>query len=478
MATISSTGVGSGLDVNSIVTSLMSVEQRPLTLLQTAASGIQTKLSAFGTLQSQLSSLGDVVTRIADPTAWNPMRVDVGDSSVASATATNAAAAGNHTLEVSQLAKSQVLASGPVLPATKAIGTGKLTIELGKTTNGVFAPNDGTSPVQVTIDPSNQTLAGIRDAINASKAGVTASIVTGSAGAQLVLRGGDGEAGSMRILVTQDGDTNTTDANGLSALAYDPAANSGQGRNLTQTQPAQDARFSIDGIALSSANNAPTGVLDGVTLTLKGETDGPVALNVAVETTAVRKNVNDFVNAYNALNTLVRNQTQADPTGKANGALQADSTAVSLLNQMRALLQGQVTGAASTSSNLSIAGIQMQRDGSLQVNDAKLTPLLSDPAQLAKLFAQPQAGSDADSRGFAVRFKAWTKALAGDTGTLQSRVDGLKRSQTDNQKRQDDENDRLTRKEAALRAQYQALDTQMTTLNQRMAQMKSALGLS
>ncbi|TFZ08352.1 flagellar filament capping protein FliD [Ramlibacter humi] len=477
MASISSTGVGSGLDVNTIVTQLMSVEQRPLTLLQTTASGIQTKLSAFGTLQGQIASLGDVVTRIADPSAWNPMRVDLGDSSVATATATTAASAGAHSLEVEQLAKSQVLASGPFLPATKPVGTGKLTIELGTTTNGVFAPRDGSSPVPITIDSSNQTLAGIRDAINASKAGVTASIVTGSGGAQLVLRGGDGAAGSMRILVADD-DNDDTNAAGLSQLAYDPAAGAAAGRNLTQTQQAQDAKFSIDGVALTSATNTPSDALQGVTITLKGETGGPVALNVAVETTAVRKNINDFVNAYNALNTLVRNQTQADPTGKANGALQADSTAVSLLNQMRALLQGQVIGAASTSSSLSVAGIAIQRDGSLQVTDAKLTPLLSDPAQLAKLFAQPQAGTDAGSRGFAVRFKAWAKALTGDAGALQSRLDGLKRSQSDNQKRQDAENDRLARKEAALRAQYQALDTQMTTLNQRMAQMKSALGLS
>jgi flagellar hook-associated protein 2 len=475
LASITSTGVGSGLDVNTIVSSLMAVEQRSLTQLQTTASGIQTKLSAFGTLQGTLSSLGDVASRLATASAWNPMRADVGDTTAAAATASTSATAGSHTLEVQQLAQPQVLASGPFASSTAVVGTGTLTIELGTTVAGVFTPKSGNAPLSITIDAGKQTLAGVRDAINAAKAGVTASIVTGSGGAQLVLRGADGAAGTMRILATADGDGNAADAAGLSALAFDPAATAGAGRNLTQTQAAQDAKFSLDGVALTSATNTPPDALEGVAITLKKVTTGPVALNVAVETTAVRKNVNDFVSAYNALNTLVRNQTTTD--GKTRGALQADSAAVSLLNQMRSLLQGQVTGATGVSS-LSAAGIAIQRDGSLAVTDAKLTPFLSDPAQLRKLFAQEQSGGDADSRGFGVRFKAWAKTLTGEDGALATRVASLKRNVEANQKRQDSEEDRLARVESRLRAQYQRLDSQMTDLNARMAQMKSALGIA
>ncbi len=475
MPTITSTGVGSGLDVNSIVSGLMTLEKRPLELMKAQASSIQTKLSAFSTLQSSLASLGDVAARVSDPAAWQPMRVDVGDATVVSASAGAKSVPGSHTLEVEQLAQSQVLASGWYSSTSAAVGSGTLTIELGTTAGGVFTPRSGGSPVSVTIDPSRQTLADVRDAINAAKAGVTASIVTGAQGAKLVLRGADGADSSVRVLATSDADGSATDASGLSALAWDPAAAAGAGRNLTQTQAAQDAKFSIDGVALTSATNTPSDALEGVSLTLRKATTGPVQLNVAVDTVAVRKNVNDFISAYNALNALVRNQTQTD--GKTRGPLQADSSAVSLLNQLRSMLQGSLPGASGTNS-LSQAGISLQRDGSLQVTESKLAPLLSDPAQLARLFSQPQSGADANTKGLGLRFKEWARALTGEGGALASRIDGLKRSATDNEKRQDRESDRVALTESRLRAQYQRLDTQMSDLNARMAQMKSSLGLA
>jgi flagellar hook-associated protein 2 len=476
MATVTSTGVGSGLDVNTIVSSLMTVEKRPLQQLQTQASGLQTKLSAFGTLQSQIASLGDVATRLASADAWNPMQVDSTDSGAVSASATATASAGSHSVQVSQLAQSQVLASNYYAASSSTVGTGTLTIEVGTTASGVFTPRTGAAPVTVTIAAADQTLAGVRDAINAAKAGVTASIVTGAGGARLVLRGADGADSSVRIGVA-DGDGSNTDATGLSALAWDPAATAGTGKNLGQTQAAQDARFTLDGVELTSATNTPAAALEGVTLTLKKVTTDPVQLNATVTTMAVRKNVNDFVNAWNSLNNLLRTQTQADPTGKTRGALQADSTATRLLSGLRSMLQGSVTGLTEAGS-LATAGIELQRDGSLLVVESRLAPLLAQPAKLAKLFAQAGTEADPASRGFAVRFKAWTTGLTATDGVLTSRVEGLKKSVTDNGKRQDKEQDRVDRTETLLRAQYQRLDSQMSTLNAQMARMKSSLGLA
>jgi flagellar hook-associated protein 2 len=475
MASITSTGVGSGLDVNTIVTSLMSLEKRPLTQLQTQASSIQTRLSAFGSLQGQLANLGDVAARLGQASAWTPMLADSTDSASVSATASASATAGSHAIEVQQLAQAQVLATGPYASSTTVVGTGTLTLEIGATVGGAFSAKSGSSPVAIAITAANQTLAGIRDAINGAKAGVTASIVTGSDGARLVLRGAEGAASSVRLTVV-DGDGTATDMAGLSALAWDPAAATGAGRNLGQSQVAQDARFTVDGVALTSATNTPSDVLEGVALTLKKVTASPIQVGVSVQTVAVRKNVNDFVAAYNALNSLLRNQTQADPSGKSRGALQADSSAVALLNQLRTMLRGDVTGGSGV-SGLAAAGIELQRDGSLLVKDDKLTPLLSKPQELARLFSQAQSGTDANSRGFGVRFKEWAKTLAGEAGPLASRVDSLKRSVTDNEKRQDLLQDRLERTEARLRAQYQRLDSQMSDLNARMVRMKSSLGL-
>jgi flagellar hook-associated protein 2 len=476
LATITSTGVGSGLDVNSIVTGLMSVEKQPLQKLQTQASSIQTKISAFGNLQAQISALGDVANRLATATNWAPMQADSNDSASVSATAGAAAAVGTHAVEVQQLAASQVLASGNYASSATVVGTGTLTIDIGTTSGGAFTPRSGSLPTIVTIDGGKNTLAGIRDAINAANAGVTASIVNGAAGARLVLRGADGADSSVRIKAADD-DGNATDTTGLSALAWDPAAAAGAGANLAQTQAAQDAKFTVDGVALTSATNAPSTALDGVTFTLKKVTTAPVTLSVSVTTMAVKKNVNDFVNAWNSLNTQLRNQTKVDPTGKARGPLQADSTAERLLDNLRSLLGGSLTGATGVSS-LAAAGIELQRDGSLLVNDTRLTPLLSQPAQLGQLFSQAQNGTDGTSSGFAVRFKAWTTGLTATDGVLTNKVDGLKRSATDLQKRQDSEQDRIDRTELRLRAQYQRLDSQMSTLNAQMARMKSSLGLA
>lgn len=472
MPSITSTGVGSGLDVNAIVSSLMSVEKRPLTQLQVQASTLQTRISAFGALKSQLSSLGDVAGRLATATNWNPMKVESSSTTALTATVASGAAPGRHSLAVTRLAQAQVLSSAAQASSAAVLGTGTLTLEVGKTEGGVFTPRSGSTAVTVTITEANQTLAGVRDAINAAKAGVTASIVQGSEGARLVLRGADGAESSLRVTAA-DADGNSTDAAGLSALAYDPAAAAGAGRNLTQGQAAQDALLKIDGIDVTSASNTVTGALEGVTLQLRQVGSEPVTVDVTNDAGALRKNVNDFVNAYNALNKLVQAQTQVDASGANRGPLQADSTAVNLLNGLRTQLRGSVAGLQEPAS-LAAAGIELQRDGSLKVDDKKFAPLLENPQQLAGLFSQAGEG---DARGFGVRFKAWAEALTGTAGPVAARTEGLQRSIDGNRKQQDAAQDRLARTEARLRAQYQRLDTQMSALNAQMKQMAASLGL-
>lgn len=471
---MSSTGIGSGLDVTSIVNGLMTIEKQPLTQLQKQAASFQTRLSAFGTLQSQLSTLRDVSDRLASADAWRPVLATLGKPEVATATATAAAAAGTHTLEVQQLARPQILASGRYAASSAPVGTGTLTLTLGTTAaDGSFTPRAGATPATVTITAANNTLAGVRDAINAAKSGVTASIVNDAQGSRLVLRGADGADSSVRIDAADD-DGNATDAAGLSALAWNPAAPVTAA--MAQTQSAQDARFSLDGVALTSATNSPKDVLDGVTLTLRQATTEPVQLTVAVQDAGIRKNVTDFVNAYNALNTTLRNQTQADPSGASRGALQADSTAVSLLNGLRGVVRGAVAGLQAPNS-LAAAGIALQQDGSLKIDEARFAKALESPGQLAGLFTRPQDGADPNSRGLALRLREFTKAMAADDGTVGSRMAGIRRTVDANKKQQDALEARLERTEVRLRAQYQALDTQMSSLNAQMAKMKSALGL-
>lgn len=470
MPSITSTGVGSGLDVNSIITSLMTLEQRPLVQLQAQASGIQSKISAFASLKGQLSNLGDVAGKLADPANWKPVKVESSTTTALTVTASSGAVPGQHSLTVSRLAQAQVLSSGAYASSSSVVGTGKLTLEIGKTEDGVFTPGADNKPVTIDINAGNGTLTGVRDAINAAGAGVTASIVNGTGGARLVLRSADGAENTIRVTATDD-DGNATDAAGLSALAYDPAAAAGSGRNLTQSQAAQDAAFTIDGIEVTSASNTVTGAIEGVTLQLRQVTTEPVSVSIANDTAALRKNIDSFVGAYNALNKLLQSQTQADTNNR--GPLQADSTAVSLLNNLRTMLRGSVSGLGVPDS-LAAAGIELQRDGSLLVSDKKLAPLLDQPAQLAALFTQKGGG---DARGFGERFKSWAQTLTGAEGPLTTRTEGLQRSVETNQKQQETMQDRLERTEKRLRAQYQRLDTQMSSLNGQMQQMLASLGM-
>ncbi|CAN5612455.1 flagellar filament capping protein FliD [soil metagenome] len=473
---ISSTGVGSGLDVNSIVTQLMALEQRPLTLLQTKATTIQTTISAFGSLKSQLSNLDTVATRLGDPANWNPLSTSSTDSATVSASASATASAGSYAVEVTQLAQAQALSSGTFASSSTVVGTGQLVLELGTTAAGVFTPRTGILPKLITIDSSNQTLGGIRDAINASGAGVTASIVTSGGASRLVLRSPTGADSSMRLTAT-DADGNSTDTTGLSALAWDPAASVGAGRNMNQTQGALDANYSLNGLQLTSATNSPADVVNGLTLKFSKLTTVPVEVGISIDNAGLRKNINDFVTAYNGVNTLMKSQTAADPTGGNNGPLQGDFTARSLLGALSDTLHGTVSGLG-TAASLNSVGIELQRDGSLLVNDTRLTPLLATPDKLAKLFSQPQSGSDVSSRGIGVRFKQWTDALTSDTGIIASRTQGLAASITSNNKSQDAVQTKLTATEARLRKQYQTLDTQMSNLNAQLAQLKSSLGLT
>lgn len=462
MPTITSTGVGSGLDVNSIITSLMTLEQRPLTLLQKQSATVQTQLSAFGTLKGQIAALGDVASRLADKANWNPIRADSSDSTSVTATGTAKATAGRHTLEVQQLAQSQNLVSGNFASPSAVVGTGTLQIQLGSVVGGVFTPKAGTNPTSVVIGTGSQTLAGVRDAINAANAGLSASIVTSGGVSKLVLRGQDGAESAVNISVT-DSDNNHGDTSGLSALAWTPGGTAGNGRNLTETQSAQNALYKLDGIDLVSASNSPTDVLEGVSLSLKKVTTAPVSVVLTTDSVAVRKNLNDFVKAYNDLNKLARSQTQSDPSGKSRGPLQADSTAVGVANAMREILRGNVAGLSGVAS-LSAAGLEVQRDGSLLIKEDKFAALLDKPDQLAALFAKPKSGTDAQAQGFGLRIKAWADALTNDTGPLASRTEGLQRRQAANDKQQTVEQDRIARTEARLRAQYQRLDTEMSRL--------------
>ena len=395
---LSSPGVGSGLDVNALVAKLIAVESRPLTALDRQEASYKARISVFGAIKGALSALQSTIAGLADGSALGSLSAVLADPTLAAVSAGTGAVAGSYALEVSQLAYAQKLASNGFTNTTDVVGSGSLTIEIGTTVGNVFTP--GAAGAQtVTIAPGQNTLAGIRDAVNAAKIGVTATIINDGtpSGNRLVFTGtASGAAASVRITVADD-DGNATDAAGLSQLAFDPAGTVGNGRNLSQKIAAQDAKFVIDGIDIARPSNTITDAIPGVTLTLaKTNIGAPSVLTVSQNTTTASKAVQAFVKGYNDLNATLVAFTKYDPATKTASVLTGDSTVRLVQTHLRAILSSALAGIGNGATTLSEIGVTFQPDGTLGVDNTKLNAALAnDAAGVGRVFAA--VGTTTDS---------------------------------------------------------------------------------
>ena len=465
MATISSPGLGSGLDVSSIVEQLVAIERRPIDLLTTQKTALQSKLSAFGLLKSYTTNVEDAVARLADPTLWQKTSTGSTDPSSVSATSTAAAAGGSYSVQVGQLAQSQSLASGAYLANTSSVGTGTLKIELGSWGAGpAFTPKVPASSVDVVIGAGEDSLESVRAKINAANAGVSASIIKDGSGSRLVIRSlATGAENAMRITATGAAALPTlpTDPPSLASLVYNPAAPASS--KLTQSIEAKDAQATINGLAVTSKSNTFADVIEGVTLTVGKVTSSAVQVNVGSDKDAMKKAVNDFVKAYNDISNYLSQQTRYDPDTKTAGDLQGDRATLSLQSQLRTALT-RSSGASSTYRSLSDMGIELQRSGTLTVNDTKLSAALGNLTEVSKAFANP-ASNGSGYTGLAVSMKSLTDSMTLTDGLVTTRSDGLRTSikRVDTQVAKYEERVASTR-ERLLR-QYGALDTKVASLN-------------
>lgn len=396
MATISSLGSGSGLDLESLVTKLMQAEQAPLTQLVAKEAKLQSKISALGSLKGALSTFQSSAQTLTSAASFLQATANISDSDVATVSADKTAQTGSYSLEVSQLAQSHKLKSATAFSATTdAVGTGKITIQLGSYSSGTFTVNPDKAATTISIDSSKNTLAGVRDAINAAGAGVKASIVNDGTGNRLVLTSSDtGLVNSMKITVTDD-DGNNTDTSGLSQLVYD--ASTGGTANLSEVQTAKNALFTLDGLSITKASNTVTDVISGVTLNLKTKTESAETITIARDTASVTKLVQDFVKAYNTLNSSMKEMgsytyDSTTKTGTA-GVLQGETSLRSVQSQLRSVFNG-VLGSG-TYTRLSQVGLTFQKDGTLVLDSTKLTTALeSNSAAVASLFSSNGVPTD------------------------------------------------------------------------------------
>ena len=379
---ITATGIGSGLDIDGLVTQLVAAERQAtdqrLVRNQIAR---QEELSALGTLKGSLSSLQSGLSGLSNLSSFNQNSITSSDTAAIAVSAGNDAIRGNYNVEVSQLATTESLASVAFADQdTTALGTGTLTIRRGTTdydsgsdTYNSFTLNPDTEIVNITIDESNNTLEGIRDAINEADAGVNATIVNDGTGFRLLLNAEDtGRENSFEITVddTTDGD-NDDNAVGLSRFAFNSAAT-----NLEQTIAAQDAQLTINGLAISSASNTISEVVSGVELTLNQVTESPVSVSIAEDRDAAVGAVNDFITAYNGFITTVNALSSFDPETNVSGPLLGDFTLRSVESQLGSILRGTVDGVSGEFSNLTQLGITTNSDGTLSLDTEQLNDAL------------------------------------------------------------------------------------------------------
>jgi flagellar hook-associated protein 2 len=389
---LTATGIGSGLDVEALVAQLVLSDIAPneQRINRTEAS-YQAEISAFGSIKSALASFQSAAASAANASQFKGNSATTSLFSAVTATASDGAAVGNYALEVSTLASGQSLASTTFASTSDIVGTGTLSIAVGASAYNVvsdvvdsFSPKAGVDSVAVVIDSSNNTLAGVRDAINSANAGVAASIINDGSGYRLVLTSIEtGTENSVNISVVDTGDANDTDAVGLSRFAFNTSV-----ANLDQTKAASDANLKINGLSVTSATNSVSTAVEGVTFSLKSTTESPVSISVVRDTSKAKAALEGFVDEFNSLTKALNSYTLYDPDIGKGSLLTGDATLRTLSGTVRNYLNDSVPngGIYSTLADLGITTKVL--DGTLQIDSTRLQKVLDeDPTDLARVLA-------------------------------------------------------------------------------------------
>jgi flagellar hook-associated protein 2 len=463
MATIISAGVGSGLDLNSIVTQLVEAQRAPQQeRLDTREARLQARLSGYGTLQGALSSLQQSLISLRAQTAFETRGVSIGNPDVLSATA-GSGGSGSHHVQVEALATAQRMVSDSSLEQARftspedILGTGTLTFSFGTTVQdegGYSFTAAGRETRSVTI--TDGSLNGIRDAINQAGIGVQASIVYDGAHYRLALASSEtGAANSMQI-TAQDADGNNSDAAGLSLLAFNAEA-----RHMQQTQAAGDTvGLVIDGIPISSASNVLGGVVSGVDITLRAP--GESSITLTADDNAAIDAIANFVDKYNALVSSFNSLSSFDAeTGTASGALNGDHVLRSVETQVRKALN-QLSGEAGDAfRHLSQLGITHNvEDGTLALDRERLQQALTqDRAGVAALFAGKPAEDGSRVGGVANELDKTLAALLSRDGIFTAATTSINVNIRDIARQRELLELRTLAFEERTRAQFSAMDT-------------------
>jgi flagellar hook-associated protein 2 len=456
MPTITSSGVGSGLDINSLVSQLVAAERSaPERRMSREDARLTTEFTALASLKGAMSTFQSALTALKTAGSLDLRKAIVGDETAFGASVTSAAAAGSYDVEVTQLATasrlgSAVFAGGP----DSVVGTGSLTITSGATS------------FSIDIDAESDSLAQIRDAINAApdNAGVRATLIrdTNGTGSYLVLTGAaTGAANAVSVSATG------ADA-GLTQLVADL-----QSADPLRDVVAQDAIVFVSGYEIHSASNTVTGAIDGVTLNLKAaEVGTTVSLTVERDDSAIQKKVETFVNAYNVLAQQITSLSRYDAATKTAAPLLGDAMLRGMESQIRRVLSEPVAGATGGFNSLASLGITTTASGTLRLDASKLTAALAeDSGSVARIFTS--------EAGVAVRLSQYMDDRLASNGEMATRDAGIASRRKALEKQADALDARMVVVEARYMKQFSALDSMLAQMQSTSSYLTQQLaGLS
>ena len=436
MASITSAGIGSGIDIEGLISKLISAEGAPVTTrLNKQEAGLQADLSAYGNLKSALSTFQTSVQSLKDTSSFQPRTATSSNVDLFTVSATQSAVPSSYSIKVEQLAGAAKIRSGDFASDGSKAGAGTLAISLGSTSFNITVGADS-------------TLANIRDSINQAtdNPGISASLIKVDSGTQLILT--SGKVGAANTITISATDSDANDGNDLTRLAT---------TNFTTVQAPQDSIIYVDQQKVTRNSNSLTDVINGVTLTLnKADVNTTGTVTVDLDKSTVKSNVNGFVQAYNALADTISNLSSYDQSTKTAGPLFGDAATRGIKNQLRLILSSPVQG-ASTFSTLAELGITTNKAGDLVVDSAKLdTAISSDFSSVSKLFSSTD--------GVAKRFDTALTNYLSSSGSLSSSIDGVNTVIKGIGDQRTRLSAKLTADETRYRKQFTAMDTLVSQL--------------
>lgn len=415
---ISLSGIGSGLDIQTIVKQLVAAEGQAKTRsLDTREGSYNSQLSALGRFKSALSGLQTAAASVADSSELLKLSTNLSDIDYFTATANSSSDTGRYSVEVVSLAASHKISTLGYPDVNTEVGSGIINISSGANSFSVSIP----SPAE---DPTKQSLNSIKDAINAEVANesVIASVVTvddgiGGTEARLILTARDTGVSNAISVSVLDNDGDSSDGIGLSALTYDASAGSG---NMTALVTAKDAIVKIDTLTVTNESNSISNVIPGVTLELKKAEIGKlVKLEIGIDSLATKDSINNLVQAYNSLVDTYNSVAGYNADTETGGVLLGDYLSRQTMTDVRNLFRAQ-TGSVKFPTLFS-AGIEIDSKGKMQINSARLETLLaSSPDELGKIVS----GND----GIAGKIEARLNEVLGVGGSFDKRTTSLNSS--------------------------------------------------